>query len=257
MLSGPGEWRGGLAQAPENGILATTLPVECGVNRVMVRSTTAAGTIVLRASADGLKPATATVQAHSVNAANGLEREAADDTLASNLSRGPAPAPEALQITRTTVEPTRITTGSNSDEAANVYDDNEATAWTSANQLSDAWVQFDFPAPTRVNEIVLRLGSWRTTSYPLRVFADGKEVFAGVAPSTVGYSTLRFPVATCRNLRIQLAGVPRGGGNATLIEVTGKADANGGDDAKARGKLVIHEVELLHSRTDSIAANAQ
>jgi hypothetical protein len=108
-------------------------------------------------------------------------------------------------------------------------------------------VRFEFDKPTEVTEVVLRLGSWRTTGYPLRVFADDREVFAGVAPSTVGYSTLRFPATACRTLRVQLAGMPRGGGNAELIEVTGKADERGGDDRAARGKLVIHEIELLRT----------
>jgi len=95
---------------------------------------------------------------------------------------------------------------------------------------------------------VMKLGSWRTTSYPLRVFADDRQVFEGIAPATVGYSTLRFPPTACRTLRLQLAGKPAGGGNAELIEVTGKADVNGGDDAKARGRLVIHEIELLRPK---------
>jgi beta-galactosidase len=50
-LTGEAEWRGGIAQGPDNGILATTLPVECGVNRVNVRSTPKAGTVELTASA--------------------------------------------------------------------------------------------------------------------------------------------------------------------------------------------------------------
>ena len=37
-LSGPAEWRGGIAQGPSNYILAKSLPVECGVNRVLVEA---------------------------------------------------------------------------------------------------------------------------------------------------------------------------------------------------------------------------
>ena len=40
-----------------------------------------------------------------------------------------------------------------------------------------------------------------------------------------------------------------------MIEVTGKADAHGGDaDPKARGKLVIHEIELLHTAQSETTA---
>src|SRR6185436_20713723 len=53
-LGGPAEWRGGIAQGPDNYILAKSLPVENGVNRVIIRSTTQAGTIALRATSGGL-----------------------------------------------------------------------------------------------------------------------------------------------------------------------------------------------------------
>ena len=132
-------------------------------------------------------------------------------------------------------------------------------AWAGDGRLARAWVQFEFDRPTRVDEVLLRLGSWRTTSYPLRVFADDKQVFEGVAPATVGYTTLRLPpTTTCRALRVQLAGAPRGGGNAQVIEVTGKADGHGGGDAggKARGKLVVHEIELLRGRQTGRGASA-
>src|SRR5207302_3265242 len=56
-ISGPAEWRGGIAQGPDNYILAKSLPVECGINRVLLRSTPDSGLIRLKAEADGLKPA--------------------------------------------------------------------------------------------------------------------------------------------------------------------------------------------------------
>src|SRR5262249_17102895 len=39
-LAGEAEWRGGLAQGPDNYILSKNLPVEGGVNRILIRSTT-------------------------------------------------------------------------------------------------------------------------------------------------------------------------------------------------------------------------
>jgi hypothetical protein len=48
-LGGPAEWRGGIAQGPDNYILSKSLPAECGVNRVLVRATTNAGKIRLKA----------------------------------------------------------------------------------------------------------------------------------------------------------------------------------------------------------------
>ena len=44
-LDGPAEWRGGVALGKENCVLSDTLRVECGVNRVMLRSLPKAGKI--------------------------------------------------------------------------------------------------------------------------------------------------------------------------------------------------------------------
>ncbi|WP_428941046.1 sugar-binding domain-containing protein [Fontivita pretiosa] len=244
-LSGPGEWRGGIAQAPDNGILAKTLPVECGINRVIVRSTTTAGTIVLTAAADGLKPATASVQTRALAVEGGLGRELVGQELIPRFSRGPTPPGSSVTAVRQSLHPDRIVVGSNQPDAPKLTDDNEASAWTSDERLERAWVQFEFDQPRQVSQLVLRLGSWRTTSWPLRVFADGQEVFAAVAPATVGYTTLEIPPTCCRSVRLQLAGSPRAGGNAELVEVTGQADTHGGDNPRATGKLVIHEIELF------------
>jgi len=46
-MTGPAEWRGGIAQGPDNYILSRELPVECGVNRFLVRSTMMPGRSVL------------------------------------------------------------------------------------------------------------------------------------------------------------------------------------------------------------------
>src|SRR5205085_1810171 len=56
QLDGPGEWRGGIAQGKDNYILSKSLPVENGVNRVLIRSTTKTGTIRLNATSDKLEP---------------------------------------------------------------------------------------------------------------------------------------------------------------------------------------------------------
>src|SRR5215213_1060401 len=73
-LEGPAEWRGGIAQGPDNYILSKTLPVENGVNRVIIRSTTKAGKVVVRAAAEGLKPASVELVSRPTAASDGLSR---------------------------------------------------------------------------------------------------------------------------------------------------------------------------------------
>ncbi len=95
-LSGPAEWRGGIAQGPDNYILAKRLPVEGGVNRVLVRSLTQAGKIVLSANAAGLKGATLTLESRPVAVKDGLGLQLAAAALPSYLGRGPTPATPSL-----------------------------------------------------------------------------------------------------------------------------------------------------------------
>jgi hypothetical protein len=203
----------------------------------------------LTASAEGLRPAKASVHSRAVAVEGGLSRELSESELACNLSRGPTPQVDSVRIVRRNVYADRVAAGSNQADIPKLCDDNEASAWVSDDQMDRAWVRFEFDQPVQVGEVILRLGSWRTTSWPLRLYADDREVFAGVAPATVGYSTLRFDATRCRTLRLQLAGAPRRGGNAPLIEVTGRADPHGGDDARAAGKFVIHEIELFAPHT--------
>ena len=53
-LKGRAEWRGGIAQGLDNYVLSKSLPVEGGVNRVIIRSRTRPGRITLTARSDGL-----------------------------------------------------------------------------------------------------------------------------------------------------------------------------------------------------------
>jgi len=61
-LDGPGTWRGGYNSGKQDSVNKPYLDTECGINRVAIRSTTAAGTITLTAYRPGLEPATASLQ---------------------------------------------------------------------------------------------------------------------------------------------------------------------------------------------------
>ncbi len=91
-LAGEAEWRGGIAQGPDNYILSKNLPVECGVNRILVRATTKAGAINIKATADGLKPATVNLISKPVSTTDGLSTVMPAAGLMPNLKRGPTPA---------------------------------------------------------------------------------------------------------------------------------------------------------------------
>jgi hypothetical protein len=159
-LTGPAEWRGGIAQgtakpepinaAPadthglaatpvtpflhyDNYILSRDLPVEGGINRVSIRSTERPGGITLTARAEGLTPAHLTLVSHAVPEHDGLSNYDPAAALPVHLDRGPTPSTPSFHITREPIDIASATAGANADEAMKSYDDNEATAWTNAS----------------------------------------------------------------------------------------------------------------------------
>ncbi|HEX3084861.1 MAG TPA: DUF4982 domain-containing protein, partial [Pyrinomonadaceae bacterium] len=252
-LSGPAEWRGGIAQGPDNYILATSLPVENGVNRIIIRSTTQAGRISLRATADGLGSAAIDLVSHPVSIANGVSLNMPDAGLLSYLTRGPTPAATGLKFTRQPVLIISASAGANSEKANQSFDDNETTEWVSDGNLKNGWIKYEFARAAPISEVTLKLANWRTRSYPIRIMVDDKPVYAGETPRSLGYVTLTFPPVTGRSLKIELAGRPIDvDAFGQIIEVTGKKDTEAAAE-KDKGTLSIVEIEIyapaLHKKS--------
>jgi beta-galactosidase len=243
-LSGPAEWRGGIAQGQNNYIQSKSLPVENGVNRIIIRSTTRAGTIAVHATAGGLKPAAIKIVSNRLPATGGVSLNLPDAGLKSYLSRGPTPAATPLTLTRQPVSIANASAGANSQKAALTFDDDETTQWTSNGRVADGWIKYDFARPARVSEVTLKLANWRTRSYPIRIMIDGQVAYSGETPRSLGYVTLTFPPVTGRSLKLELAGRPIDvDAFGQIIEVTGKKDTDGVAD-KDKGTLSIVEIEI-------------
>ncbi len=241
-LEGPASWRGGIAQGPDNYILAKSLPVECGVNRVLLRATPNAGRISLQATADGLRPASLELVSRPVRVVGGLSLEMPDDGLPVNLQRGPTPAGASFAPTRRAVSIAGVTAGANAAQAALTYDDNEITEWANDGQLSTAWIEYKFTASARVNAVTLKLTGWRNRAYSLRLTIDRQTVWQGVTPRSLGYVTLNFPATSGRSLKIELTAPFReGDGFSRITELAGPTEA---PKADAKGALSIVEAEI-------------
>lgn len=155
-LTGPAEWRGGIAQgtskpepvsaAPQgthgfvspflhydNYILSRDLPVEGGINRVSIRSTEKAGRITLIASADGLPSARLSIVSQPEPQRNGLSTYDPAAALPVHLDRGPTPSTPSFHVTRDPITIASATAGANADQASKSYDDDETTSWTNAS----------------------------------------------------------------------------------------------------------------------------
>ena len=243
LLAGPAEWRGGIAQGPDNYILAKSLPVECGINRVMLRSTLNSGKIVLTAAANGLQSARVEIPSRPFAKSNGLSLEMPEAGLSANLTRGATPPGLPLRMSRRAVQIVKTSAGANASKAALSFDDNEVTNWSNDGQLNSAWINYTLDRPATVSEVTLKLASWRTTSYPLRISVDGKVVFEGNTAPGLGYVTITFPPVRGRELKLEMTGPPRTVDSlGNIVGVLGNKDVD--DKASPKVTLTVVEIEI-------------
>ncbi len=244
-LTGAAEWRGGIAQGADNYILSKSLPVENGVNRVIIRTTDQAGKITLSASAENLKPAAIELNSKKSEVTNGLSLEMPFDNLPINLSRGATPAGESFKMSRQTIEIANVSAGSNADKAKLSFDDNEATDWSSDDKPETAWIKYDLAKTANINQVVLKLVGWRTQSFPLQISIDDKIVFVGQTPRSLGYVTLNFSPTTGKSLKIELTGnASNRDAFGNIIEITGTPDLQSSAAKGGKTTLGIVEAEI-------------
>lgn len=245
-LTGEAEWRGGIAQGPDNYILSKDLPVECGVNRVLIRSTTKVGAITIKASADHLGLTTITLNSKPVVNKDGLSTILPANGLSSQLKRGPTPSTPSFKPIRVAVPIVKATAGANADTAYASFDDNELTDWVNDGQLSTAWVEYELEREAMVSEVSLKLNNFRSRTYPLRITVDGKVAFADTTVRNLGYFTAVCKPQKGKKVRIQLATLSKDQGGNTMVEVSGKKldDGVARDDKNAKGTFSIIEVEV-------------
>ncbi len=276
-VAGPAEWRGGIAQGDSKGgakptqapasptgdvvtgahtvdgvtsyagasrgddnyILSRTLPVEAGINRVALRSTLKAGKVTVTARAEGLKPATVTLDVAAPLAVEPLPPV--------SLARGPSPSTPSFKVRRVALRPVATLSGSNPDTVGLARDDDETTHWASDGHLANAWIEYQLDKSQVVDEVVLKLIGWRLRSYPLRITMDGVTVYEGAPAKSLGYVTLPLKPVKGRRLRIALTG-PTVDRDAfgKIVEITGaKAGLDtGAEKVAAGGGLGIIEAEL-------------
>jgi beta-galactosidase len=245
-IDGPAEWRGGMAQGPDNYILSKILPVENGVNRVLIRSTTKAGKITIKATGEGLRPAVLILTAAPFIEKDGLSNTLPSASLPCRLERGPTPLTPSFTSTRTPVAIVNATAGAHADSAFASYDDNELSDWVNDGKLNTAWIEYELEREAIVSEVTLKLNNFRSRAYPLVITVDGKEVFAGSTRPTLGYYTIACKPQKGKKVRIQLATLSKEEGGEQMVEVSGKKLDDGvtRDDSNAKGTLSIIEAEI-------------
>ena len=249
-LKGQAEWRGGIAQGKNNHILDTNLPVECGINRALIRSTTTAGKVTLTAQAKGLPSASLTLETVPVKVTGGLSTYLPQATLKGRLDRGETPSTPSYKDSKKGVRIVSAKAGSNNNDAEKSYDDIELTEWKNDGKLSTAWITYTLERDAEIDDICIKLQGWRSRSYPLEVYAGNTLIWSGNTDKSLGYIHLNVEKPVRANtITIRLKGnTSDKDAFGQIIEVEAIA-ANTMELEKSSSKhqLRIIEVEFLET----------
>jgi beta-galactosidase len=151
--SGPAIWRGGYNSGQPGSINNPFLDLECGINRIAVRSTLQPGTVAISASCPGLKPASVAIASHPVGIQNGIE------TKNPPLPEVTLARPDFLRVSE---EPAATGDGQPSAGAGRYI------------------VSFSYSGPTTIVHVEQNATDGRN------IFVDRDTPFAGLPPALVG-----------------------------------------------------------------------
>lgn len=243
-LEGPAQWRGGIAQGPDNYILSKNLPVECGINRVIIRSTTEAGRIRLTANSKGLNTAVIEFESNPLKVVDGLSLAMTDENMPCYLGRGATPKGPSFKVSRIPVSIKGAKAGANNDQVGLSFDDNEMTGWSNDGKIATAWIRYDFTKPVTISEVVMKLYNWRTRSYSIQLLVDGRKIYQGNTPTSLGYVTLPVNPVTGTNLTVALQGISINEDAFKITNITGEKEQIGAVTDEAGNTLRIVEIEV-------------
>lgn len=238
-LWGEARWIGGIETD------AMSLPVECGVNRVLLRTTTNAGEINLAVYADGVKPAYVSLNSKKTDFVK-------SEKLSSQLDRGESPITPSYKEHARGIDIVSAKAGYDSEHAIRSYDDNELSEWKNDGRLSTAWITYKLAKKAVVDDICLKLTGWRLRSYPMEVYAGKTLIWSGETERSLGYIHLTPTKRVKTNeitIRLKGAGKDKDafGGITELAQpVAGELDLfkarNGGE---TKSELRIVEIEFI------------
>ena len=259
-LTGEATWRGGIARSGnlDNHILDTMLPVEAGVNRLLVRATNKAGIITLKAEAKGLPAQTIQWETKPVASVDGLSTYHAGRELPCILDRGETPLTPSYTDKKLTVDIVKATSVANDGTEANTFDDNEISEWRNDGKPQTAWITFELAEATAIDEISIKLTGWRLRSYPLEVLAELAEdvtgvgrkgdkvvVWTGNTPKSLGYVSLDIEKPV-KALRYTIRQIGQSQDNEAFGQIVELAASQEEKVSKARRvDLRIREVDFL------------
>lgn len=208
-INGPAEWRGGIAQGKDNFILSKELPVECGINRALIRTLTKAGKVTIKVSSmkgnrDGysLEP---TEISFNTTAVKDIDHHIPGEQLPGLLTRGETPSGISYTEDMQSIQIAEAVASANSDKTFLSYDDNELSEWKNDGK-SPAWITYRFKEPSNVDDICIKFTGWRMRSYPIEIYADKKLIWSGDTEKSLGYLHFPIPSTLAKEITFRLKG---------------------------------------------------
>lgn len=253
-IKGPMEWRGGLAQGKNNFILSKNLPVECGINRAILRSLTKAGIVKIKVQPTKnhngytLKPAEITFKTLPIK---DYAHHIPSTKLPCSLNRGETPSTPSYTNQMQSIPIAEAIAGSNGDKTFLSYDDNELSEWKNDGRASTAWITYRFKKTSTVEDICIKFTGWRMRSYPIEIYTGQKIIWSGNTDKSLGYIHIPIQPTYTDTITIRLKGhVSNSDAFGQIVEVAqpaaGELDlfhAKGG--SQTNNELRIVEVEFL------------
>lgn len=247
-----------------NGVGSHDLMLEAGVIRVIVRTTTTPGDITLTATSANYKPSTIRLQSTACPTKNGFYVDADGKPIPANRSmeqplyfgRGETPSTPSYTKKYEAVEIRSIEAAVNKDNLHYLTDGIEDgvtntihSIWRSDGHLENAWLRINLAKPAAISQVDIRMENFRSTSYPLQVFAvnnNGEKilVWEGYTPKNLGncYLNIEHPTVA-QTYEIHMIGP------ATVKEAFGSmtelaAKRNVSTKASKSNTLSISEIEM-------------
>ncbi|KAL4945879.1 hypothetical protein BDV06DRAFT_218950 [Aspergillus oleicola] len=189
--------------ASESRLLSTKSTLLSPEKRLMLRSTTQAGKVTLRAESNGLDSASITISTNAISMNNGLSTFIPGQDLQPNLSRGPTPSGESYVVSRRAIEVLNVKAGTDQGNTTASFDVNEETTWRSDSGQDTAWIEYSWDSSVNISQLVMKLQDFNS-EYPITVSVGDNVVFEGTTPTSLGYVTLDLNVTVGKNLRIAM-----------------------------------------------------
>lgn len=249
-ITGPARWLGGIAQGKDNNFVGdTSLPVECGINRVILQSDTIPGAITIIAEAEGMEPALISLSTSPAQVSGGLSSYLPSSTLPCRLQLGPTGSSPSYSDRLRSLKIASAKAGSNNETTILSFDNNEKSLWSSAKDNKEGgWITYQLEEPSTVDEITLKLAGWRNTTYPLEIYADSTLIWKGVTPKSLGYVHITpSKKISASSVTLKLSGDADTSSGFTTTELAG-GQANSLDSASKSnsGTLRIVEIEFFN-----------